>query len=163
MLRCYRLGKGLLYLTPCRVMSATRCVWVQPRPWPCEQDEGLKWRGGRLPALLILGAARLPVLSCLLMLSLLRDMYVSGGGSRPSRVFPLSAWECWRLAQLPGTVGAFPFGEGSCLGLETHQQSSGKILLAQMRLQSLDLGLLRLVATMFRPKSSFAYSPLFPV
>lgn len=64
---------------------------------------------------------------------------------------------------MPGTVGAFPFREGSCLGLETHQQSSGKILLAQTRLQSLALGLLRLVAAMFRPKSSFAYSPLFPV
>lgn len=60
-----------------------------------------------------------------------------------------------------GTGGAFPFREGNCLGLETHQLSSGKIILAQTCLQSLALGLLRLVAAMFRPKSSFAYSPQF--
>lgn len=64
---------------------------------------------------------------------------------------------------MPGTLGAFPLGEGNCLGLETHQHSSGKTLLAQPCLQSLPLGLLRLVAAMFRPESSFAYSPLFPV
>lgn len=113
---------------------------------------------GAIPALLISAVARLPALS------LLRDhVRVRRWQLDPPGVSPLSGWECWRLAQLPGTAGAFPCREGSRLGLETHQQSSGKILLAQARLQSLALGLLRLVAAMFRPKSSFAYSPLFPV
>lgn len=46
-LRCHCLGKGLLSQVCCRVMSATHCVPMQPRPSPCEQDEGLKWRRGQ--------------------------------------------------------------------------------------------------------------------
>lgn len=36
---------------------------------------------GAIPSLLILGAVWLPVLSCLLTLSILKDTYMSGGGS----------------------------------------------------------------------------------
>lgn len=63
-------------------MSATLCIHVLPRLWLCEQNSVEVMRGV-IPVFLILGAARLPALSCSLMLSLLRDASMSGGGRNP--------------------------------------------------------------------------------